>query len=134
MELIVSCPACGTHSAFNQPYPYHAGFSEAAFVYNEAGNCTLIWATYDPEYVRRLADASPWAPPVDVRTALEAALPTSPHGDRWRFEAPARCCACAHPLHPPMSERDLHYLEYPGSIVLGRAGISSGLADYLRAP
>jgi len=39
---------CGFDNSFDQPYPFHAGFSNAGFLYNEAGNLTLVWSSFDP--------------------------------------------------------------------------------------
>ena len=130
--LIVQCPSCGADNEFPQPYAYHAGFGDSVFLYNEAGNRTLVWGTYDPAYEALLApEADAWRPPPEVRTTLEARLPDSPEGDRWGFEYPARCTSCRALLRQPMVSGEIYYLEYPGSIILGRAGLPSTLAAYL---
>ena len=58
-------------------------------------------------------------------------LPLSPAGDRWSFQAPARCMACREPISKPMVAGEIYYLEYPESLVLGRAGSPSHLDDIL---
>ena len=130
--MIVECPHCGTSHEFAQPYPYHAGFGDTAFLYNEAGNRTLAWGTHDAAYSALLpAGGNPWQPPMAVRRALEAGLPPSPIQDRWGFDFPARCRQCHSALRGPMSSGEIYYLEYPESVILGRAGLPSTLGEYL---
>lgn len=130
--LTVDCPSCGAEHDFPQPYPYHAGFGDSVFLYNEAGNRTLVWGTYDPAYIALLGPGGdPWHPGSEVIEALERRLPLSPAEDRWTFHAPARCTACQGVLRPAMPESDLYYLEFPDSVILGRAGAPSTLQQYL---
>jgi hypothetical protein len=130
--LTVDCPSCGVRHEFPQPYPYHAGFADSVFLYNEAGNCTLVWGTYDSAYTALLGpEDDPWHPASSVIEALEKRLPISPVGDRWTFDAPARCNSCQAVLRPAMRKSDLYYLEYPGSVILGEAGLPSRLEQYL---
>jgi hypothetical protein len=130
--LVVECPHCGTSHEFSQPYPYHAGFGDTAFLYNEAGNRTLTWGTYDPSYAALLTpESDPWQPPTTVRRALEAQLPVSPAQDRWGFDYPARCRQCRNSLSGAMSAGEIYYYEYPDSVILGRAGLPSTLGEYL---
>jgi hypothetical protein len=128
----VRCPSCGASHEFPQPYPYHAGFGDTAFLYNEAGDRTLTWGTYDAAYLALLgAGGDPWCPPPATRAQLEARLPPSPSGDRWGFAFPARCTRCRAALRAPMVEGEGYYLEWRGSVILGRAGLPSKLDDYL---
>jgi hypothetical protein len=131
--LVVPCGQCGHANTFPQPYPYHAGFGDTVFLYNDAGNCTLAWGTYDLAYEAMVGRGDPWQPTPARQAALEARLPVSPKGDRWRFANPARCAACGHPLRQPMITGERYYLEYPDSIILGRAGLPSHLEDYLKS-
>ena len=132
--MVVHCPSCGTSHEFSQPYPYHAGFGDSAFLYNEAGNQTLVWGTYDPAYAALLGTGTdPWHPTLAVRAELEAQFPSSPVGDRWGFDFPARCVKCGSSLSAPMAADQIYYLEYPGSVILGRAGFPSTLDDYLKS-
>ncbi len=126
-HLIVPCATCGFENVFRQPYRYHAGFSDMAFLYNEAGNCTLVWGVYDPVYERLLAGDDAWRPSRAHQEQLEALLPLSPCGDRWCFAAPARCSACSAVIAKPMASGEIYYLEYSGSIMLGCVGAPSGL-------
>jgi hypothetical protein len=130
--MIISCPNCGAACEFAQPFAYHAGFGDTAFLYNESGNCTLVWGVYDAAYIALTGDRDPWQPSTEVQQDLESRLPASPHGDRWSFSSPARCKVCKHPIGGPLSSGDLYYLEFPGSIILGRAGLPSTLTDYLK--
>ena len=130
-HLVVECRRCGFANQFSQPYPYHAGFGDTVFLYNEAGNCTLAWGTYDPAYVNLSGD--PWHPPRSLQARLEALLPPSPKGDRWGFEHPARCVSCQSAIREPMIRGEVYYLEYSDSVVLGRAGLPSSLADVFQS-
>ena len=129
-HLVITCKACGHANEFDQPYAYHAGFGDTAFLYNEGGNCTLVWGTYDAAY-ERIAGTNSWHPPREQQLEFEASLPPSPKGDRWLFQNPARCTHCGREISKPMIAGEIYYLEYPGSIILGRAGLPSRLADIL---
>ena len=129
----VTCARCGAANLFDQPYAYHAGFGDSVFLYNDAGNCTLVWGTYDPAYLELAGESNPWNPPTAVQERLERVLPRSPLGDRWTFASPARCGTCGAPIRAPMIDGEIHYLEYPGSIILGRAGLPRALGDYLES-
>lgn len=129
-NLIVRCSVCGFANEFPQPYAYHAGFGDTVFLYNEAGNCTITWGTYDQAY-ERLVGGNSWHPALPEQALIEAQLPRSPKGDRWSFASPARCTTCAAVISEPMISGEIYYLEYPGSVILGRAGLPSTLADLL---
>jgi len=122
--LVVTCPKCGHENVFNQPYKYHAGFGNQGFLYNDAGNCTLTWGSYDPDYIAIVGQVHPWTLGPKSQRKLEAALKPSPKGDRWLFSNPARCLKCSHPISQPITG-DIYYLEYAGSVDVeptGRAG------------
>ena len=128
----VECPSCSASHEFAQPYPYHAGFGDSVFLYNRTGNRTLVWGTYDPVYTSLLgAKENAWNPSAAVCAYLEAQLPPSPAGDPWGFAYPARCQQCGAVLRAAMADGEIYYLEYPGSVILGRAGLPSTLSEYL---
>jgi hypothetical protein len=129
--VIVTCPECEFNNELQQPHPYHAGFGDTIFLYNEAGNCTLTWGTYDPRYERLIGQSDPWRPSEQVQAQVEAGLVPSPKGDRWGFANPARCGSCGSAIRQPMISGEIYYLEYPDSVVLGRAGLPSMLATVL---
>ena len=117
-NLILTCKACGHQNEFDQPYPYHAGFSDVGFLYNEAGNATLIWSAYDPYFQKNYGEMQLWPSRKSPSTeAFEAILPLSPKGDRWTFAASARCINCKSEISPPMGQT-VNYLVYPCSINL----------------
>src|SRR5262245_54178572 len=113
--MIVHCRHCGFDDLFEQPYAFHAGFSNQGFLYNEAGNLTLVWSSFDPAYERVVGKKHPWALDAEARARLEAALLPSPRGDRWLFSNPARCGRCRQPVAASILE-NIYYLQYPGSI------------------
>lgn len=114
--ITLKCPSCGRENQFEQPYPIHAGFSNEGFLYNDDGNLTLTWSTYDPTYVELIGRHHPWALTPGLQTKLEDLLRPAPSGGRWRFANPARCLECAAPISDPIT-RTIYYVMYRGSIV-----------------
>lgn len=47
---------------------------------------------------------------------------------------PARCNHCAEPIAAPMVTGNIYYYEYPGSVIIGRAGLPSNLGAILLPP
>jgi hypothetical protein len=132
MEL--GCAACGNTNQFDQPYPYHAGFGDQGFLYNAAGNCTLVWSILDPVYESLLARHSPkqpWALTSEAQREFEQLLPPSPRGDRWRFSNPPRCQNCGEALSAPMGPESIYYLVYPESVVLELGPFRRSLQVYI---
>lgn len=115
--LTIKCKVCGHENAFDQPYAYHAGFGNEGFLYNNAGNLTLVWSSFDPAYEATVGQRKhPWTLTADDQTLFELALSPAPSGGRWRFANPARCANCASPISGPITET-IYYLRYPGSII-----------------
>jgi len=120
--VVVSCPQCHHDNVFNQPYRYHAGFADQGFLYNEAGNRTLIWSSFDPDYEAVVGNSHPWVLGPDGKKKLEASLRPDPNGGgRWLFSNPARCLKCGAPIAEPIG-MNIYYLEYDGSINLDPIG------------
>lgn len=130
----VHCPRCGKPNHFDQPYAYHVGFGDQGFLYNDAGDCTLVWSTLDPVYEDLLARHSPEPPGVLTGAAkreFEARLPPSPRGDRWRFVNTPRCTHCRAALTPPMGPDCIQYLVFPDSVLLGIRPFERSLQTYI---
>jgi hypothetical protein len=125
----IRCNHCGGEITFDQPYPFHAGFSDEGFLYNDSGNCTLIWSITDPVLAELFPGNSFWMRSWLYRRKLEKILPAAPVGGRWRFRNPARCTRCKKPIAPPML-KSIHYLLYPGSIRTN-IDLSMGLKDLI---
>ena len=128
--MVITCDACGVRNEFAQPYPYHAGFANQGFLYNDAGNSTLVWSSFDPAYEEIVGTIHPWALSEELRTQLEASLPAAPQGGRWRFTNPARCNKCQSEISPPMGD-NIYYLEYPDSVILDTGPNALKLRAYL---
>jgi hypothetical protein len=126
----IACPSCGRENVFEQPYPYHAGFSNVGFLYNEKGNRTLIWSSYDPVYEEIVGKIHPWMLSEQQRGAMEKALPLAHDGGHWRFVNPPRCINCGTPIGKPISE-DISYFVYPGSVDLSDLSNTGGLRALL---
>ena len=113
----VKCESCGFENVFQQPYAYHAGFGNSGFLYNEKGNKTLIWSSFDPAFMSLFPHKCPWALSKRQQSKLEESLKDDREGGRWLFGNPARCLRCQHPISEPMM-KNIYYLIYDGSIDL----------------
>ena len=119
--LSIQCKHCGKDNLFEQPYPYHAGFTDQGFLYNDAGNLTLVWSVLDPVLDKLFPGKPTWTLNLLNRWRFEKMLLPAPDDGRWRFRNPARCIHCAKPISKPML-RSTHYLIYPGSIISDQDG------------
>jgi hypothetical protein len=128
--ITIKCPSCGYEYAFDQPYAFHAGFADEGFLYNEDGNLTLTWSSFDPAYEAIVGKHHPWVLTPDRHLSLEAALRPAPHGGRWRFSNPARCSRCRGPISGPITET-IYYLVYPESVRTDSVPGEYRLADIL---
>jgi hypothetical protein len=128
--VYIACSNCGRENIFDQPYPYHAGFSNVGFLYNDNGNRTLIWSSYDAAYEEIVGKVHPWMLSEQQRGTIEAALPPALDGGRWRFANPPRCVNCRFPIGRPISD-DISYLVYPGSVDLSDLSDAEGLRALL---
>ena len=117
MKLNVACKACRAENEFTQPYPYHAGFGNQGFLYNEAGTLTLIWSSFDPVYGALIDQTHPWALTEHQRSVVEEALSPAPAGGKWLFANPPRCKSCGATIGEPITGT-ISYLVYPSSIIL----------------
>jgi hypothetical protein len=129
-KLSIKCKHCGKDILFDQPYAYHAGFADQGFLYNDAGNLTLVWSIFDPVFDAMFPGQMPWVLNLSNRWRFEKMLLPAPNGARWRFRNPARCIHCAKPISKPMLH-SIHYLIYPGSIVTDQ-GKEFRLKDYIK--
>jgi hypothetical protein len=129
----VTCESCGKEIAFVQPYRYNAGFGDQGFLYNEAGNLTLVWDSYDPAYIALVGKVHPWLLTHAQRSVLEQALAPAPTGGCWRFSNPPRCIYCSAPIGEPISPESVYYLEYPNSLDLDMQDGSPSFQTVLRS-
>jgi hypothetical protein len=124
----VRCSGCRCDIPFDQPYPYHAGFGNQGFLYNEAGTLTLVWSVHDPAFVSLNLS---WERTPAERTQIEAALLPSPAGDRWLFRNSARSPSCGHNVRPSILT-DIYFLKYPGSVLTEETDGGQGFASVVR--
>ena len=101
---IKHCQHCGAKLPFDRSYPFHAGFSNAGFLYNDAGDASFIWSSFDPDYTALVGQRHPWALSEEERTKIEKALSPCAAGGAWRFSNPARCLHCRGPISGPITE------------------------------
>jgi hypothetical protein len=92
--MIVKCDSCGYENEFAQPYPYHAGFGNQGFLYNNAGNLTLVWSLYDSDYEALVGGKDALHFTDEDRATIESSLLPARFGGRFRFANPARCKQC----------------------------------------
>lgn len=129
-KLSIKCKHCGKETLFDQPYAYHAGFADQGFLYNDAGNLTLVWSIFDPVLNEMFPGQTTWVLSLSNRWGFEKMLLPAPDGGRWRFRNPARCIHCTKSVSGPML-RSIHYLVYPGSIITDQ-GTQFRLKEYLK--
>lgn len=120
-RLELTCQHCRKQVIFDQPYPYHAGFSDQGFLYNDEGNLTLVWSSYDTKWTSIAGTRQPWYIDDEARKKMEVVLPAAPTGGRWRFSNSARCPHCRGKISGPMGET-IYYLLYPGSVIVKSLG------------
>jgi hypothetical protein len=128
--VTVTCTSCGHKNEFDQPYPFHAGFSNQGFLYNDEGNLTLVWSSFDPAYQGMMGKKHPWTLTTKERVLFEHALRPAPYGGSWRFINPARCMECAGTIGGSITST-IYYHLYPGSIVTDLASAHGRLKDFL---
>jgi len=131
--VTIKCTSCAHENVFDQPYPYHAGFSNEGFLYNDDGTLTLVWSSFDPAYEAVVGKKHPWTLTAEERAQFEGALRPAPCGGSWRFINPARCMKCADTISGPITHT-IYYLLYPGSIVTDSASCGTPLMDILSPP
>jgi hypothetical protein len=128
--VTIKCTSCGHENNFDQPYPYHAGFANEGFLYNDEGNRTLVWSSFDPAYMAIVGKNHPWMLTGEQHSLFESALRQAPSGGSWKFMNPARCTKCTNIISDPIT-RTIHYLVYPNSIVTDLNPAEPCLKEYL---
>lgn len=130
--ISIKCSSCGHHNEFDQP-AIHAGFSDQGFLYNDEGNLTLVWSTFDPAYRAIVGKKHPWMLAVEDQNLLEDMLKPAPSGGQWRFKNPARCMKCSQEISGPMIQK-ITYLLYPGSVIANYGTDKRILKEFLLPP
>jgi hypothetical protein len=129
---VLSCPTCATRVTFDLPTTDHARLKGLAFLYNDAGNSSLVWAVTDPASHELCGNQKPWELSPAQQAAFEARLKPAPTGGAWRFANPARCPGCGGVLSPAMIESDL-CLVFSGSRLLQHWISGSSLRGALKS-
>lgn len=120
-KFAINCPRCRRDNVFDQPYPYHAGFSDQGFMYSESGHCTLVWSWFDPAYKRFFPPGGKFADNIERQEKFERCLKSAPDGGKWGFNNPARCLYCSGPISGTILQH-IYYLVYPDSIITDQDG------------
>ena len=121
ISLSIRCPRCGKDNIFDQPYMYHAGFSDQCFMYSDSGRHTLVWSCYDPVVKRFCTASKRLSEDVESRKRFEQALAPAPDGSRWQFTNPAKCLHCPGTIAGSILQQ-IYYLVYPDSIITDQDG------------
>jgi len=100
-SLSIQYKHCGKDNLFEQPYHYHAGFTDQGFLYNDAGTLTFVWSVCDPVIDKLFPGKPTWALNLHNRWRFEKMLLPAPDGGHWRFGNPARCIYCAKSISKP---------------------------------
>jgi len=127
----VVCKSCNFVNKFKQKHPYHAGLSNLGFLYNDDGNLTLIWNSYDEDYQQIVGEVHPWSLSQQQQSALEGVLKPAPSGGRWSFKNVPRCSKCHEPIGQSTNET-IYYLVYPNSLELHHANDGNGLQKVVK--
>jgi len=130
--LIVRCKHCDSVNTFDQSNPYHAGFANQGFLYNQSGSCTLVWSSFDPSYEALVGQVHPWTLGPPGWAKIEAALLPSPDGTPWRSSNPPRCASCHAPIGRSIGEGEIYYFEYDGSVLLDKSPGAREFASALK--
>jgi hypothetical protein len=130
--LIIRCAGCGLGNQFPQPWLYHAGHADQGFLYNDAGNLTLVWSSFDPAWEALVGPKHPWTLSPDSWARVEDALAPAPTGGMWRSSNPPRCRFCSAPIERAIAEGAISYVAFPGSLLLDEPVGSYGFARALR--
>ena len=75
----IDCPECKRLIIFNQPYPFHAGSGNQGFLYNESGNCTLVWSSFDPDYEKLVGQMHPWSLTEEIFSSYTKGIKKNSH-------------------------------------------------------
>jgi hypothetical protein len=109
------CKYCGFELEFDQPYPIHAGFSNEGFMYSDDGKQTLVWSSFDPDYILIVGDKHPWTLNDNERNKFELSLCPSSLCSNWSFRNSIRCVHCHQPYSGPITET-IYYYQYKQTI------------------
>lgn len=110
ITMILFCPNCKSRFEIDQPYPYHAGFSNVGFLYCECCPAMVTFHTYDKHYTGIVGDKHPWDLNEVERRKIEESLKPCPNGGRFRFNAYPRCPVCNEPM-PDLLQDRMHFIQ-----------------------
>jgi hypothetical protein len=127
----VICRTCSFENVFAQEYAYHAGLSNLGFLYNDNGNLTLVWSSFDPDYESIVGEKHPWALSSRQRAVLEATLKPAPFGGNWSFKNVPRCTNCHKPIGQSIIDT-IYYLVFPSSLELDDFTKGNGFKKVLK--
>jgi hypothetical protein len=129
--MIITCKDCGFENTFAQNYAYHAGLSDLGFLYNDEGNLTLFWSTFDPDYEQLVGKVHPWKLSSKQQAIVENALKPTPSGGSFSFRNVPRCANCKKPIAQSIIET-INYLAFPDSLELDDFKNGNGLKKILK--
>ncbi len=107
--MILTCPHCTKEIRLRQEYPYHAGFSNQGFLYCDSCAATLVFGSYNRNYVRVVGDKHPWMLSREEKKRVEARLKPCRCGRHFRFDAHPRCPHCGGDIQSLLPDA-MHFL------------------------
>lgn len=111
VRLSCECDQCGRSF---QVQSFHAGFSDASYMYSGSGLHTLILQGRTPGAPPALG-----APDMKAVEAFEELLPLAPDGTKFRYGNPFRCPHCGAPYIDFSAHPRLREAEYYGNYLYG---------------
>ena len=107
--MTLTCPHCACTIEIEQPYPYHAGFSDEGSLYCDSCSAILVFGSYNPYYARLVPGKHPWCLTDREKRLVEAHLRACSCGGRFRFDLPPRCPECGGSLAELLGG-DIYYI------------------------
>lgn len=117
MPMKFECPSCKKAIILDQPYQYHAGFSNIAFLYCDSCSSTLVFDAYDSRFRFLSGRRFPWDLDPHAMKLVEDQLKPCCCGGRYRFGAMPRCPFCNQILQDILKD-SIHYVKI-GRVVDG---------------
>ena len=108
--MTLTCPHCRKKIRLRQKHPYHAGFSNRAFLYCDSCASILLFGSYNPRYTGIVGQKHPWMLSPAEKERVESRLKPCPCGGRFRFDAHPRCPHCGGDLQTLVPD-EMHFIE-----------------------
>lgn len=105
----ISCPNCAAEIVVDQPYFYHAAFTDLGFMYCDRDSTVLVFSAYDKVFSSIVGEKVPWALSPLEKEAVEKRVRRCPCGGRFAFDNRPRCTECGASLEKAFPSAE-HYV------------------------